>query len=281
MRAAVALALVLTLSGCASLLATPSAGQVELITRTYDPASLESPKLAALIASSDAPFARLEHVAADGTRLPYRLMSPAATSERLPLVIVLHGSGAIGTDNTAQIGAFAKGWALPDVVARFPAYVAVPQVAVRSADYGPDDDGLPASHPGASLPAVLDLVETLVRTLPVDPSRVYVVGFSMGGSAALNALLIEPERFAAAVAFSPVPPSRALAGKVSGLPVLLVHGDADDENPYPSDRAWAEALAKAGGHPRFIVYAGMEHRTPPDMLAWDDSWRTWLFAQTR
>ncbi|MDE1150760.1 MAG: dienelactone hydrolase family protein [Azospirillaceae bacterium] len=231
-------------------------------------------------------FAAKTFTAPDGRMLPYRLLPPAQVAaaapavEKVPLVLVLHGSGAIGTDNIGQMGAFAKAWALPILRQRFPAYVVVPQVDVRSADYAPGDDGLLASHPGASLPAVLALVNDLVARLPVDATRIYVVGFSMGASAALNALVAEPGRFAGAVTFSAVPPDRGLAATVAGVPVMQIHGDQDPENPFDPDHTWAQALASAGGNPTFIRYQGMDHRVPPDMLT-APGWREWLFAQRR
>ncbi|WP_340644821.1 prolyl oligopeptidase family serine peptidase [Phenylobacterium sp.] len=210
--------------------------------------------------------------------LPYRLLTPPGPG-RHPLVLVLHGSGAIGSDNLSQLGVFARAWAEP-ALADLDAYVAVPQAPTRSADYQPDADGLLASRPGSSLPAILALVEDMATRLPVDRSRIYLVGFSMGGSAALQALLLKPDLFAAAVAFSPVPPPRDRAARLAATPMMLVHGTADTENPYAPDQAWAQAMARAGGHPRVIVYDGMDHRVPPDMLAARD-WRDWLFAQRR
>jgi predicted peptidase len=219
-------------------------------------------------------------VASDGTRLPYRLMAPAspAPDGRYPLVVLLHGSGAMGTDNEMQIGAFARSWADPELRKRFPAYVLVPQVAARSADYRPGADGLLASSPGVSLKAVLELVDSFRARPGIDRQRIYLVGFSMGGSAALNALLERQEYFAAVIAFSPVPPQRGLAARVSSVPMLLVHGSADEENPYPADRAWAQAVADAGGRPIFIVIDGMAHEFPQQMLVRHD-WRRWLFAR--
>nr|WP_246462982.1 alpha/beta hydrolase-fold protein [Nitrospirillum iridis] len=228
-------------------------------------------------------FVAKSFTAPDGRIVPYRLLTPATATvqlaqARLPLVIVLHGSGSIGQNNVSQMTAFAKAWALPALRQRFPAYVVAPQVDVRSADYAPGGDGLLASHPGASLPAILALVDDLLGRLPVDPARVYVVGFSMGASAALDALVAQPGRFAAAVAFSAVPPDRDRAVAVAGTPTMQVHGDQDTENPFDPDHAWAEAVAAAGGAPIFVRYQGMEHRVPPDMIL-APGWREWLFAQ--
>lgn len=215
----------------------------------------------------------------DGGGLPYRLLRPEG--ERLPLVIVLHGSGAIGADNVAQMGGFAASWAEPGVATARRAIVAVPQVPVRSADYETGADGLPASRAGRSLAVVRTLVAHLAKDPRVDPDRIYLVGFSMGGSAALNLLSADPEIYAAAVAFAPVPPPREQAGALAGASLMLVHGDADTENPFAADLAWVKALEAAGGKPRLLVYEGMDHRVPPELITATDDWRAWLFAQTR
>jgi predicted peptidase len=206
--------------------------------------------------------------------LPYRFFTPQSRGP-WPLVVILHGSGAMGDDNRAQLGPFAKAWREPDIARRFPAYIVVPQVAQRSADYTADTDGLPASHAGASLSRVLELVDELAARYAVDRSRIYVVGFSMGGSAALDALLVAPQRFAAAVAFSPVPPERRYAPALADVPILLVHGSADTDNPYDASVAWAQASSNSLN---FRVYTGMDHRVPPEMMLATD-WRDWLFAQ--
>ena len=47
-----------------------------------------------------------------GVVLPYRLLRPAAgAGSSLPLVVLFHGSGAIGSDNRAQIDLIAKSFA--------------------------------------------------------------------------------------------------------------------------------------------------------------------------
>jgi predicted peptidase len=266
------LALAAGLAGCAG------SGAVQLtVTGIHD---VPAPAAEAVNAWRAA-FAAETFAAPSGKPLPYRLLTPPAKpGAKYPLVLVLHGSGAIGDDNKAQLGAFAAAWAEPAFAAAHPAYVAVPQVPVRSADYQPGEDGLLASRPGGSLADVLALVDHLAKDPAVDPRRIYVTGFSMGGSAALNAVVLEPKRFAAAVAFAPVPPPRGQAAKVAHVPVLLVHGDKDEENPIEPDRAWAAALAVAGASPRLMVFDGMDHRVPPDMVV-DGAWRAWLLSHKR
>jgi predicted peptidase len=177
----------------------------------------------------------------------YRLLVPESprTGRRYPLVLVLHGSGAIGTDNQAQLGPFARSWTSPGLRRRFPAYVLVPQFPARSAVYETSGvDALPISRPQPSLETALELVDKLLGDYPIDRGRVYAIGFSMGGSAVWDALTLRPELFAAAVPIAGVPRS-----------------------------AGAKRV-------RFREYEDIDHNIPPDMIlgTW---WREWLFAQQR
>src|ERR1700731_3764837 len=59
-------------------------------------------------------FERASFTVISGGELPYRLLRPASTpANPVPLIILLHGSGAIGTDNEAQLNDLAFGFAQP------------------------------------------------------------------------------------------------------------------------------------------------------------------------
>ena len=266
---------VLVLTLCAGLGAGAPAADVT--TRPYAARPLPKPETVSAWANA---FKAETFTAPDGARLPYRIYRPkaAARPHSLPLVVVLHGSGAIGADNVKQMGPFATAWAQPAIADHERAVVVVPQAPARTVDYSPGEDGMPAARPGPALPAILALVDAMARDPAVDPSRVYLTGFSMGASTALTVLTLQPGRFAAAAVFAPVPPPRKAAARVARIPMLLVHGDIDSQTRIEPDRAWAKALNAAGGRPRFIAYEGMGHRVPDDMLT-DSGWRTWLLAQ--
>ena len=87
--------------------------------------------------------------------------------------------------------------------------------------------------------------------------------------------------FAAAVPVSGIAPDRARAGDFVGIPLLVLHGDADDENPIDSDRDMVAAIRAAGGRRvQLREYEGLGHRPPAELVP-GDGWRDWLFAQHR
>src|SRR5260221_9408936 len=65
--------------------------------------------------------------------MPYRLFMPRNydATQRYPLIVWLHGSGSVGTDNFKQIsGASLKGthtWTAAAVQSKYPAFVLAPQ----------------------------------------------------------------------------------------------------------------------------------------------------------
>lgn len=218
-------------------------------------------------------------VAKDGVVLPYRLLAPTAPApgRRYPLVLQLHGSGAIGTDNQGQIGAFSNGWLRPEILEHYPAFVLVPQFPARTVEYPAVANASPLrSHPTALLTSTYELVDAVAKEFPVDRSRIYVTGFSMGASAALQAIMAHPDWFAAAMAIAPVPPD---APGLPSRPILILHGDQDSENPFVVSRAWFDEMKRRGARNlEFRAYPGLQHEVPPDIpsATW---WREWLFSK--
>lgn len=208
-----------------------------------------------------------------GTTLPYRIATPSHGSPR-PLVLVLHGSGAMGSDNEGQLGPFAASWAqlLDDPDAPI---VLVPQVSVRSADYELCGRSPCASRPGPSFESLLQLIDTFADSAAVDRHRIYVVGFSMGASAALQLALARPQLMAGMVLFSPVPPSTDRAADLRRMPLLVVHGSSDAENPFNVTHEWMKRLKASGGRAKLSIRKGMKHQVPDDMLV-DARWRRQL-----
>jgi len=256
----------------------------EFIPAAHAPVSI-SPTPQAKLKLERAAFHPFEFSSAIGIRLPYRLLTPIlpAPTGGYPLVLVLHGSDGIGTNNLAQLGEFIASWADEAVQQRFPAYVIAPQFPSRSAAYQISPaDNLLASYAGAPLLAALELVDHLATTLPIDRSRIYITGFSMGASSGWHALLLRPNLFAAAVLASGTPPERANAAKLSTTPLLMTHGNVDPENPFEPDRAMYAALRSQGNTvAQFREYDNLPHAVPPEVqppTKGAEWWRSWLVS---
>jgi predicted peptidase len=219
----------------------------------------------------------------DGIEIRYRLLPPLnpEPGRRYPLVVVFHGSGEIGTDNESQLNRIPKAWARPEIRRDYPAYVLAPQMPDRSANYtaGPESAER-ATVPGRPLFTTLELIDRLRGELPVDSSRVYAVGFSMGGSTTFAAVALRPDLFAAAIPVAGVPDA-AQAERVARTPVWIIHGNSDEENPIGPDRALYPVLsAVPGARVTFWEYDAGEHRVPVDLLT-GDAFARWLWAHRK
>ena len=164
-----------------------------------------------------------------GSTLRYRLLKPSKLEpgKVYPLVVQLHGSGGIGTDNLSQLERMAKSWAMPELRKRYQAFILIPQFPIRSANYGPAaPDQFAISSP--ALQDAVELVKEFSSANPIDPTRIYATGFSMGGSASWLLPVLAPDLFAAIVPISGVAPKSEQAKDFLDLPVYAVHGTTFD-----------------------------------------------------
>jgi len=167
------------------------------------------------------------------------------------------------------------------------------------------DSAEPVARPLGYTEDLVNAVLAIRRArLPyVDVSRVGLVGRSMGGGVALNAVEARPDLFDALVLYSPVSSSaadnyrrwvagrgeldervraaygspgdnpsfwgeasaRGYLGRVAA-PVQVHHGVADPVCPVSWSRATVAALRRAGQSVEYFEYAGEDHR-------FDESWR--------
>jgi predicted peptidase len=212
--------------------------------------------------------------------MPYRLFRPAATG-KLPLVIYLHGSGGLGTDNEKQLqlgNIFGtRVWLLPENQKKFPCYVVAPQTDRGWVRYEID----PKTHEAVGITpglgdgsrVALEIIDALRKELPIDSRRIYIAGQSMGGAGVWNMLSGRPGFFAAAVVCCG---SRSADDGTASPNTALwnFHGIDDKTVPIEVSRERLAARRKAGGHPRSTEYAGVDHNswewafTEPDLVKW-------------
>ncbi|KFF06362.1 carboxylesterase family protein [Flavobacterium reichenbachii] len=170
----------------------------------------------------------------ENIQIPYRLLTPKNNikSQKYPLVITFHNSTRIGNDNQNQLEPFAKIWLRPEIYSKYQCYVIAPQFNSRSSNYEKNIDGVQISKPSKDVFALLKLIQNIEKEYPnIDKNRIYLIGYSMGGSTAQNLLNIMPDKFAATVSVASVPDFSNLK-KISNKNIWLIHGEKDEENPY-------------------------------------------------
>jgi len=167
-------------------------------------------------------------------------------TEKLPLVIYLHGAGSKGEDLAKPKNEPLAKWLRSDAVQKeHPCFVLIPQCRA-----GEDPTGLPrnwtnwenqrgtkstewkVSLPDASdqLQGAMALLKEALKNDQIDRQRVYLTGMSMGGSGSLNWASREPDCFAAIVAVCGLSDA-ARAAPLAKTPLWILHGAKDDQVP--------------------------------------------------
>lgn len=111
-------------------------------------------------------------------------------------------------------------------------------------------------------------LEVVAKDPRVDPSRIAVMGFSYGGSAALYSSMARFQKmygnpdlqFVAHISAYAACTTRFRDEEDVTKPVLMLHGTADDLGPIAPCREYAERLSKAGKSARIIEYADAHHQ---------------------
>ena len=217
-----------------------------------------------------------------GIEIQYRLYIPPEAKNSinpLPLVVVFHGSGQIGTDNEAQLGVLPKLFASPEIQQKYPSYILAPQFPTRSSDYSMDTARqVLASSPRACVQTAIDLVDSLIHYLHADRSRIYAVGYSMGASTTINALSMRPGLFAAGISLAGIPQFNKGRARAN-IPLWLIHGLRDDVNSAASDLKFFNEFNR-----RNMIFWQLENTnhnifTAPAILG--TALPDWLFKQKR
>jgi dienelactone hydrolase len=185
------------------------------------------------------------------------LRLPRPGNDRLPLVVLLHGSGGIS-------GSVAD-WE-QDLNSMGVATFVIDSFTSRGIVSTVNDQ----SQLGR-LAMIVDAyraLDLLARHPRIDPARIAIMGFSRGGQAALYASLRRFQRmhgsvgqeFAAYIVFySSCGTAFRDDEDVTGKPIRLFHGSADDFIPAAPCRAYVERLKAKGKDVQLTEYAGAGH----------------------
>ncbi len=107
--------------------------------------------------------------------------------------------------------------------------------------------------------ALADVVARIVAEDGIDPDRIIVSGFSMGGYGTWQAVLDTPELYAAAIPIAGGPGQPWDAARCRGVPIWAINGDADPVTTHVQAQGMVDAVRAAGGDVRYTVLPGHDH----------------------
>lgn len=157
----------------------------------------------------------------EGTNtMPYRLYLPYAYNDatNYPMVLFLHGSGEVGTDNNKQVSVHIGGL-IEATYSNYPALLVAPQMN--------DSYWWSPNNPRDLTRGILAHVR---RHYAVDERRLYVTGLSMGGFGTTYYAMAFPSMFAALAPMSGAYDNGIMwAGtRLAEVPTWLFHGSMDN-----------------------------------------------------
>ena len=90
-------------------------------------------------------------------------------------------------------------------------------------------------------PDVIGLIDGMIQSSPIDPTRIYVTGQSMGGIGTFGIIAKRPDLFAAAVPLCGGGDPASVAA-FKDVPTWVFHGENDRVIPAERSRVMVEAL---------------------------------------
>lgn len=195
---------------------------------------------------SDAEYP-VRSVLVGGNEFKFRIHVPKDSDPnvKLPVMLYLHGSGARGDDNQAQVGEIAPN--IRQHPERFPFIVVFPQCRPE------------LFWASVMMDQAIAALDQTVKEFNGDADRLYLAGFSMGGFGVWQTAVTYPNKFAALVPIAGgIKPQGPLAAEQKAMLSEAVRKAADSDDPY---NGFAKAI---GNTPVWIFHGGADDVVSPE-----------------
>ncbi|HLO83448.1 MAG TPA: dienelactone hydrolase family protein [Nostocaceae cyanobacterium] len=199
--------------------------------------------------------------------LPY-LFSPAADTQKpAPLVLFLHGARDRGTDLNLLLK-----WGLPrfvDISSPLPYFFVAPQINEGQTWVDRESD-------------IIALLDELIASQAIDPSRIILSGFSLGTAGAWHIAASHPGRFAGLVAVSGRVPKTLETSQLAALkeiPIQIFQGGKDEKLSIDDTQQIVDTLRGLGGKVDFTVLPDGDHFIADEVYS-DAKLQQWLISQS-
>ena len=204
--------------------------------------------------------------------LRYWRYTPTEPTEKMPLIVYLHGRSGIGDDPNVLIDTdgfpqYLRDGRLGDVRA----YVAIPQLPSDRDDWMREAG------------TIRSLVETLEREYGIDPENVSLTGHSMGGAGVWVIAGALPGVFARIAPISGgVRDVEEAAEKLKNVPIRAFVGELDEVVPPESSVELVKRIRERGGDAEVTVLEGTDHRGTPYEAYLGEDYRLidWLIGKS-
>ena len=216
----------------------------------------------------------------------YTVMKPdsVVSGQKYPLVLFLHGAGERGQDTKLLQMHLPKLMATEKYRKRFPCFFVAPQCRkgkLWANHHWSDKTSKPMkAEPSHQLRVTISALKATIEKYPIDTTRIYLTGLSMGGFGSWELAIRHPDWFAAV---APIcgGGDETKAHVLNDVPVWAAHGDKDGVVIIDRSRGMIEAIKKAGGKPTFVEYAGVGHNSWTPAYTDEKGLLPWMFQQKR
>lgn len=211
--------------------------------------------------------------------LAYRVRKPKVEQTGAPLLILLHGVGSNERDLLRlepELGA-----RLFVVSAQAPIKLGTGRFAWFNVRFAPEGPLHNAAEAEASRQTLVRFIDELIRTYPIDPKRVFLLGFSQGAIMSYSVALTAPEKVSGIVAMSgrilqEVRATLTPSAAHEYLSILTTHGAHDTKLPVQHAHTARDFLK---GFPIDLTYReyDMAHEMSRESLTDGFRWLTSRF----